>query len=553
MRTYVHNRLSSPQKLLSICLVSLLGVWGASIAQETSTAEPSGDQITFVTSDENVQSIIREQRAFPSIDEAVSKVIPNHLIFYRSSNGNHKVHKVVEVSETTEWSDAGQILSTSTTSLSNVVVEPEPPQIESPVGGSAIDGRKAQISWKPGNRAVKDWYLHVSTVDDGRDLLDSGDISAETTSYVVDNLPGNKSTIHVKLWYREHGSSVWQNIKSTFLSNVVEPEPPQLDRLLTGSAVHGSQTTIAWKVGEKAVSKWSLHVGTNENGKDLLDSGDISSETTSYVVNNLPEDGSTIYVTLAYQEHGRTVWRNVSTTFSSTKVPYSEDLIALYNFDGDLADSSGNDLHGISTAPPKFQSSAEGRSTVHFDGVDDHIVLGRSGKLDFSDSKTFTFAAWVKLPDTSPLFDDDDVLMSLISRYNKGIAGEYYLDLRKSGRVGLLRETAPFEKHSATRIVPNQFSFVAGTFDGSVARLYVDGLLGGETPMGPSASASTTDVVLGASYRRGKLENYFQGEMDKLMIYDRALTETEILSMFKADINTEYSNVVSGSDRTAQK
>ena len=106
--------------------------------------------------------------------------------------------------------------------------------------------------------------------------------------------------------------------------------------------------------------------------------------------------------------------------------------------------------------------------------------------------------------------------------------------MRKYGRVGLLREAAPFEKHSSRQITPNKFSFVAGTYDGSVARIYVDGQLSGSTTMGTSRSAGNTDVVLGARHKRGQLENYFQGEMDQLVIYDRALTDAEILSMYSA-------------------
>ena len=456
---------SKPLKPELVGLALLLGIGSASIAKEAPTVENEGDKITFVTSDENVQTIIQEQVANPSIDDAITKVIPNHLIFYRSTNGTHKVHKVIEISEDTEQADATQILSLSATIPVTSFEPEEPPQIDSPASGSAVDGRKVQISWNSGNRAINDWYLHVSTRENGNNLVDSGDMSPGTTSYLVDNLPQNESTVYVKLWYQVHGGSAWHNVKSTFLSNAVKPQPPQVDSPVSGSSVNS----------------------------------------------------------------------NASTSFTSTEVPYGDHLVALYNFDGDLSDTSGNGLHGTSPTPLEFKSTPEGRSTVHFDGVDDHIVLGRSSKLDFSDSKTFTIASWIRLPGTSPLFSDNDVFMNLISKYDKGIAGEYYLDLRRSGRVGLLREAAPFDKHSSNRIRPNQFSFVVGTYDGSVARVYVDGELSGSTVMGPSGSANNTDVVLGARHKRGRLENYFQGEMDKLLIYDRALTDVEILAMFKAN------------------
>jgi len=44
---------------------------------------------------------------------------------------------------------------------------------------------------------------------------------------------------------------------------------------------------------------WWLYVGSAEEAYDYCDSGNLS--TTSYTCNNLPTDGSTIYVTLFYK------------------------------------------------------------------------------------------------------------------------------------------------------------------------------------------------------------------------------------------------------------
>ena len=68
----VHVCLSTLLKLRTLCLVFLLGIGNTSIASETPTVEHNGDKITFVTSDANVQTIIQEQVAFPSIDEAIT-------------------------------------------------------------------------------------------------------------------------------------------------------------------------------------------------------------------------------------------------------------------------------------------------------------------------------------------------------------------------------------------------------------------------------------------------------------------------------------------------
>ncbi len=84
---------------------------------------------------------------------------------------------------------------------------------------------------------------------------------------------------------------------------------------------------------------------------------------------------------------------------------------------------------------------------------------------------------------------------------------------------------------------------VAGTFDGSVVRLYVDGVeIGGGTPAPgfvigygfPQNGANNNDLRIGAIAHPGPLaacQRGFRGDIDEVEIFDRALTAAEIAAI----------------------
>ena len=88
-------------KIQIVSLIFLIGVCSTSIARETPRVNPNTEQVTFFTSDAKVKSIIEEREDSLSIDEAILKVIPNNLTFYRSNDTGHTVHTAVSYTHLT--------------------------------------------------------------------------------------------------------------------------------------------------------------------------------------------------------------------------------------------------------------------------------------------------------------------------------------------------------------------------------------------------------------------------------------------------------------------
>ena len=72
----------------------------------------------------------------------------------------------------------------------------------------------------------------------------------------------------------------------------------------------------------------------------------------------------------------------------------------------------------------------------------------------------------------------------------------------------------------------NQWYHLAGTYDGSTIRLYVNGSLAASLAM-PGTLRTEADVYIGAA-PDGPFPRYFQGQIDEAAIYHRALTLQEI-------------------------
>jgi len=75
------------------------------------------------------------------------------------------------------------------------------------------------------------------------------------------------------------------------------------------------------------------------------------------------------------------------------------------------------------------------------------------------------------------------------------------------------------------------WNYVAGTFDGSVQKLYLNGKLVAQQNLGGVEMCSGDPVRLGVWWKNDPL--FFSGKIDEVRIYNRALTEEEVHKLFK--------------------
>jgi hypothetical protein len=145
------------------------------------------------------------------------------------------------------------------------------------------------------------------------------------------------------------------------------------------------------------------------------------------------------------------------------------------------------------------------------------------------DVNTYTLSAWVRYTGVQ-----NDQTLGRWEVLEK--AGAYWMNVRTSGlvRVGGFYggcANANWQFFDSTRALPvNRWRHVATTYDGTWLRVYIDGRAAGAKRVSGRTCVSGEPLAVGAknSPTKGLLEAFWDGRLDEVRVYNRALTLTEI-------------------------
>jgi hypothetical protein len=153
---------------------------------------------------------------------------------------------------------------------------------------------------------------------------------------------------------------------------------------------------------------------------------------------------------------------------------------------------------------------------LNFDGVDDYIEVPGSSAL--SPSK-ITCETWVYITDfsTTPCADCAPIIWEQGDAYRFGTGNGQivYLQLMNSSGVVSL--------NSSTKLTANAWNHIAGTFDGSKMKIYINGVCKDSSSSSFSISYSGTNDVWIADPKTG-----FNGTLEETRIWDYARSEAQI-------------------------
>jgi len=206
--------------------------------------------------------------------------------------------------------------------------------------------------------------------------------------------------------------------------------------------------------------------------------------------------------------------------------PDNTDLVASYALDGDLTDSSGQGNNGTLVGNATYDAGVSGQA-ISFNGVDSYVDIADDPSLDLDTS--LTIAAWVNLHDL-------DTYYFIAHKGPSGTAGDNYpgnfaLRISPAGILQVLHQTSQGQTfatyNSSAAITARQWCHVAGTLTkGESVEFYINGRRAG------SAAQETEFGILNDISVKigGRTDNYsfFNGAMDDVRIYNRALAQAEL-------------------------
>lgn len=234
----------------------------------------------------------------------------------------------------------------------------------------------------------------------------------------------------------------------------------------------------------------------------------------------------------------RTVWLVglfLATTFSVRSLPPAfaqasaeppAGLVAAYGMNEAtgtaIADWSTSGLSGVVTGATW---TADGRfgSALVFDGLNDWVTVNDAGALDLATG--MTLEAWV-YPTANGGGSWRNVLMkersggevyNLYANVDTNAPAVYVVRAAQSG--------TPLDARGTSQLPLNAWSHLAATFDNSTLRVYVNGVqVGSRLVSGPLLDSSGA-LRIGGNSVWGE---FFQGRIDEVRVYNRALTPAEI-------------------------
>ena len=206
-------------------------------------------------------------------------------------------------------------------------------------------------------------------------------------------------------------------------------------------------------------------------------------------------------------------------TGAITNNDLTSGLIAYYPFDKDANDYSGNARNGINNGATPMTGIKGG---AYYFSPSKNIDLRSASSLS---GTIFTISVWIKTGSTKT---ERVALAQRGQGYNGAV-------LRVSnGKVAFFTFNGDYgiNFESDLLINDNQWHNIAVRSEGSKGQLFMDGVLQRSMDVTNQVNLSNTQVVsIGSDIVYSPSES-FEGIMDELYIYNRALTDSEIGSLF---------------------
>jgi uncharacterized repeat protein (TIGR02543 family) len=210
--------------------------------------------------------------------------------------------------------------------------------------------------------------------------------------------------------------------------------------------------------------------------------------------------------------------KDVTATFTPTATPTG--LVAAYRFGAGYG-TTVNDYSGFNNigtlSNVTWTTSGKFGEALSFNGTNAWVTISDAPSLDLTTG--LTLEAWIFPTTTTGTRDiviKEGNNVDIYNLYARNWRGRPEVNVFVGGTNWVAEGTA---------LAANVWTHVAGTYDGSVVRLFVNGVLVASTTVSGPIATSTGPLRIGGNSLWGE---YFQGVIDNVRIYNHALTAAQI-------------------------
>ncbi|OHA15606.1 MAG: hypothetical protein A3H57_03180 [Candidatus Taylorbacteria bacterium RIFCSPLOWO2_02_FULL_43_11] len=208
-------------------------------------------------------------------------------------------------------------------------------------------------------------------------------------------------------------------------------------------------------------------------------------------------------------------------------------LVGYWTFDEGTGlranDFSGKNNYGTlsGTTKPTWVSGKHGKA-LSFDGTSGYVDAGNQSSVNLTTA--ITASVWIKYNVDPKTLRYNGIISKQVS------TNAYQLQTYSTdGRIEFVIGTGVTAAASISNTVLKQGAWyhIVGTFDGSNVRMYVNGIADGTpAPYVGTIPISSNNLVIGKNY--DGTNKFFNGLIDDVRIYSRALSAAEIYNLYKS-------------------
>jgi hypothetical protein len=206
-------------------------------------------------------------------------------------------------------------------------------------------------------------------------------------------------------------------------------------------------------------------------------------------------------------------------------------LVAYYPFNGNAKDASANADNGIvHSANLTFDKYGRIGKAYSFNGMNSYIEVPNSAIININDA--ITVSAWIKADASQPINSWRRIIDKSNSLEQKG----WGLSINPNTNF------ARFEFYDSNgddhyietnfKITDNTWHQLLATYDGHVMKMFADGVIDTESNIGTRTITTSSNSLGIGNNNGGNSWNPFKGTIDECIIYNRALTDEEIQTIY---------------------
>jgi len=308
------------------------------------------------------------------------------------------------------------------------------------------------------------------------------------------------------------------------LNSITPPAAPSnLSAEVSDNTVH-----LIWN--DNSSDELGFRIEQSTDGTNFYRAESVSEDSIAYTIINLSPYSDYHFRVCTFSDvSGQSSYSNVVMATTQGGIP--DEIVALYKFEGDASDSSGNGYHGVVEGATLTEVKVG--TAYFFDGEDDVITVPTwSDSSLHGNDQAFTLAAWVDPFTVSVdnwVINDD----SQWANFNFGLVNK---------KLSIKWVTSDNTRYSLASVEfptvqANVFSHIAATYDplNKVVRMYLNGeQVVIDRVKGAIGPWLFNQLLIGRGSDDGEMKS-FNGILDDVQIYKSCLSGSDIYKLYSDD------------------